>query len=255
MKAIFASVCLLFVSLSSTFAQGLLRGGPLMRNGGYWEFGYHHQFQVVSKGTFFTGTHQPAFAPPLRTEFTRSMSQVQRSYFRSTAKLDDHWFMFYQMDLALHSFSFGSREYAPDGSIYRVNHYASALEQYFQMGVNVGALYKKAINDRVLWRAGANGGLFVSFFEKSWNPESQYLDDFNGTARPALGLEAALEWQISPKHNNLYLVGGYALNHAFVVNQQIMSQGLATHHGLLAGLRVGLKSRKMAERRSDIIGF
>lgn len=227
----------------------------MMRNGGYWEFGYQQLFQPVNSGSFFEGAHQPAFAPPLRTEFTRSMSQVQRSYFRTTTKISDQWFGFFQMDMALHSFSFGSREYAPDGSIYRMNHYVSALEQYIQMGVHFGALYKKPINERWLWRAGGSGGMIMSLFEKSWDPDSRLLDGFNSSVRPVLGLEAALEWQISPKHNNIHLIGGYAFNHAFKVNPQIMSQGLATHHGFQAGLRLGLRSRKEAERRSDIIGF
>ena len=255
MKAIFASLCLLFVSQASTLAQDIVRGGPLMRNGGYWEFGYHHQFQLLNSGSFFTGTHQPAFAPPLRTEFTRSMSQVQRSFFRSTSKFNENWFGFYQLDMGLHTFSFGSREYAPDGSVYRMNHYASALEQYVQMGVHFGALYKEAINERWLWRAGVNGGMIMSLFEKSWIPESTFLNASNSSVRPAMGIEAALEWQVSPKHNNFYLVGGYALNHAFKVNNQTLSQGLATHHGLQLGLRIGLKTRKLPERRSDVIGF
>lgn len=256
MKALFKSLCFLFASQVVTVnAQGILRGGPLFRNGGYWEFGYQQLFQPVSSGSFYEGKHQPAFAPPLRTEFTRSMSQVQRSYFRSTAKINDQWFNFFQMDMALHSFSFGSREYAPDGSIYRMNHYRSALEQYVQMGVYFGALYKKPINDRWLWRAGAHGGMLLSLFEKSWNPESPFLNGFNSSVRPTLGLEAAVEWQVSPKHNNFYLIGGYAFNHAFRVNEQTLSQGLATHHGLQLGLRIGLRSRKLAERRSDVVGF
>ncbi len=256
MKALFTSLCLLIgLQASVVHAQGWLRGDPTFRNGGYWEFGYQHQFGLGNQAPFYIGNHQPWYAPPIRTEFISTRSEVQRIYFRNTVKLDENWFTFFQMDMGLHSFGFGSREYAPDGSIFRLDHYASALEQYIQMGMQLGVLYKKPLHSRLFWRAGAHGGMMMSLFEKSWDPQSLFLDGFNGSVRPALGLEAALEWQITPKHNNLYLIGGYAFNHAFKVEPEIISQGLATHHGFQAGLRIGLKSRKKAERRSDIIGF
>lgn len=259
MKAItFWLSMLCLVPFGNSQAQGLFLGSPIYGRGGFWELGTMTLVQPMNSGTFYTTNRPTGGNNFLRTELNRQNGWMQRAYVRSNTALNQHWLLYAMYDVAYHHYDYGSREYFSDGTLYRINEFTgNNPSRSFQQAITFGAIYQKPINERLRWRLGGGAGILMGIFEEEmpWLTSSFLLPNLTGSVRLATQWEAGIDWQLSEKHNNLSLIAGYVFHHAFAHNENIINHHLATHHGLQLGFRFGVKTKKLAQRRSDVIGY
>lgn len=259
MKAITFWLSLLcLVPFGSSKAQGLFHGSPIYGRGGFWEMGTMTLVQPVNTGTFYSTNRPTGGNNFIRTELNRRNSWMQRAYVRSNTALNPNWLLYAMYDVAYQSYNYGSREYFSDGSLYRVDRYTgNDPSRSVQQAVTFGLIYQKPVNERLHWRVGGGAGILMGIFEEEmpWLSSGFVTPNFTGSVRLSTQWEAGIDWRLSEKNNNLSLIAGYVFHHAFANDENIVTHHLGTHHGLQVGLRFGLKTKKKAERRFDIIGY
>lgn len=259
MKAITYCLCLLFaVSFGNSRAQGIINGDPIFGNGSFWELGFTSLANPLSDRAFYSTTRNTGLSPT-RTELTRQSSFMQRSYFRVNTALSKQWLLYFMGDVAIHQYTFGSREYFSDGSLFRLNQYVdNGPSTSFQQSLSIGTIYQRPMNEKMKWRVGGGMGLMMGIFEEEipWeNTGFSLLPSLIGSVRLIGNVETGIDFQLSEQPNRVHLIVSSVLHHAFLHDPTILNHHLSTHVGLQVGLRFGFQSKNQVQRRSDILGF